>query len=194
MPEHHHDDGFIDGPTPGHVNRVPFAPSADLAVSGSQDASALPAAPPGWYDDGSGQRRWWNGTTWTDQYEARPRPGWYPFDPQRQRYWDGQAWADSYAPLAPQQTAVIAIQSRPGNGPAIASLVLGIIGFLLTPIPLGIGLIFGGIPDTLAIILGITGLVTRPKYMGAGTGPAVAGLILGGLAFLTIFLGAGTIW
>lgn len=181
MAEQQHPE-FADGPTAGHVIRVPVSPTV-----------ITPAAPPGWYDDGSGLRRWWDGTAWSERYEQKPPPGWYPFDPQRQRYWDGQAWTGDLAPLTPQQTTIVH-QQRPGNGPAVASLVFGIIGFLLTPIPLGIGLVFGGIPDLLAIALGITGLATREKYAGAGTGPAVAGLILGGLAFLSIFVGAGTIW
>ncbi len=28
----------------------------------------------GWYDDGSGRQRWWDGAQWTDQY-AEPQPG-----------------------------------------------------------------------------------------------------------------------
>lgn len=27
----------------------------------------------GWYDDGSGQQRWWDGQAWTDQFQA-PQP------------------------------------------------------------------------------------------------------------------------
>jgi hypothetical protein len=29
-------------------------------------------APAGWYDDGSGQKRWWDGTAWTDTYWPEP--------------------------------------------------------------------------------------------------------------------------
>lgn len=30
----------------------------------------------GWYDDGAGQQRWWDGQAWTDQYQdAPPAPG-----------------------------------------------------------------------------------------------------------------------
>ncbi|MGC0369540.1 DUF2510 domain-containing protein [Microbacterium sp. SLBN-111] len=31
----------------------------------------------GWYDDGSGRMRWWDGQQWTDQYQAPapPQPG-----------------------------------------------------------------------------------------------------------------------
>ena len=28
----------------------------------------------GWYDDGTGKRRWWDGQNWTDQFEP-PQPG-----------------------------------------------------------------------------------------------------------------------
>lgn len=30
--------------------------------------SGPPSTPPGWYDDGSGRQRWWDGTQWTDHY------------------------------------------------------------------------------------------------------------------------------
>ena len=30
---------------------------------------------PGWYDDGSGRRRWWDGQAWTDQFEAQSEGG-----------------------------------------------------------------------------------------------------------------------
>ena len=37
----------------------------------------------GWYDDGSGRQRWWDGTQWTDHYETdqtapTPPPGYAP--------------------------------------------------------------------------------------------------------------------
>jgi len=80
------------------------------------------------------------------------------------------------------------------NGYATAALVLGIVGFILTPIPLFIGLVVGGIPDILAIIFAIVALNKAPRMHNVGKTPAIFGLVLGGLGFISIFLGAGTIW
>lgn len=30
--------------------------------------------PPGWYNDGSGKERWWDGTGWTDQFKPAEAP------------------------------------------------------------------------------------------------------------------------
>ncbi|MDH5132875.1 MULTISPECIES: DUF2510 domain-containing protein [unclassified Microbacterium] len=30
--------------------------------------SSMAQVAPGWYDDGSGRQRWWDGSTWTDHY------------------------------------------------------------------------------------------------------------------------------
>jgi hypothetical protein len=42
-------------------------------------AGNIPAAPPGWYPDpaGTGRLRWWDGSTWTDQYSTPPQQGVY---------------------------------------------------------------------------------------------------------------------
>ncbi|MBF4618844.1 DUF2510 domain-containing protein [Clavibacter sp. VKM Ac-2873] len=32
----------------------------------------------GWYDDGSGTMRWWDGTQWTDTVQPPPPPGYGP--------------------------------------------------------------------------------------------------------------------
>lgn len=79
------------------------------------------------------------------------------------------------------------------NGFAVAALVLGICGFVLTPIPFFIGLVLGGIPDVLAVIFGIIG-IQRAQTARVGQAMAIVGTVLGGLGFLSIFIGAGTIW
>lgn len=67
---------------------------------------------PGWYDDGTGKQRWWDGTHWTDHYiDLREReielhtdaaattapagPGWYDDGRGRQRWWDGTRWTNA---------------------------------------------------------------------------------------------------
>ena len=65
---------------------------------------------PGWYDDGSGKQRWWDGMHWTDQYidlreqrtelrtDAGPaaagpaQAGWYDDQRGRTRWWAGRRW------------------------------------------------------------------------------------------------------
>ena len=70
------------------------------------------AAEAGWYDDGHGKQRWWDGTRWTEQYidlrerdielraDAAPAStvagqGWYDDGRGRQRWWDGTRWTDA---------------------------------------------------------------------------------------------------
>lgn len=55
-------------------------------------------AAPGWYDDGAGQQRWWDGSRWTVNVaplaRQTPQPGWYDDGSGRHRWWDGQSWGD----------------------------------------------------------------------------------------------------
>lgn len=99
--------------------------------------------------------------------------------------------------VAPQENPYAAYGSLPqlpdSNGLAVAAFVLGLWGFLVTWIPFFIGLILGGVPNLLAVIFGICAIV-RANRIGRGMGLAIAGLILGGLAGISILFGAGTIW
>ena len=69
----------------------------------------MATAEAGWYDDGTGKQRWWDGSRWTDQYVdlgdrhmelrtgAAPtsgpaQAGWYDDGRGRQRWWDGTRW------------------------------------------------------------------------------------------------------
>jgi hypothetical protein len=65
---------------------------------------------PGWYDDGTGRQRWWDGARWTEEFIDLREPhtelhtgaapvgtgaaaaGWYDDQRGRQRWWDGARW------------------------------------------------------------------------------------------------------
>ncbi|GAA2082125.1 hypothetical protein GCM10009840_17750 [Pseudolysinimonas kribbensis] len=116
--------------------------------------------------------------------------GWYPDGMGGQRYWDGARWTEHHAP-APAPVVVV---RQPSNGFAVAALVLGIVGFVLMGIPLFIGWFLGGIPDILAVILGIVGIVKARELGNRGLALAIVGLCLGGVSLLSVFLGAGSVW
>lgn len=63
------------------------------------------SASAGWHDDGSGLQRWWDGSEWTEQFQAEKvkmladrrastPAGWYDDGTGRERWWDGQQWAE----------------------------------------------------------------------------------------------------
>ena len=37
-------------------------------------AGAMPMSPPGWYPDGTGNMRWWDGTMWTEHRQPQQPP------------------------------------------------------------------------------------------------------------------------
>lgn len=138
-----------------------------------------PAVAAGWHlEPGTNRYRWWDGTNWGVYHDQMP--------------------AGYVAPVVPAVVAGIGgVGTGTGtgtNGYAVAALVLGIWGFLTTWIPLFIGLFLGGIPDILAIVFGILGIVRANARGGRGLAMSIVGLVFGGLAFFSMFLGAGTIW
>ncbi|GAA2009075.1 DUF2510 domain-containing protein [Microbacterium ulmi] len=80
--------------------------------------AAAPEA--GWYDDGTGTQRWWDGSRWTEHYaDLRERdielrsdavataptaPGWYDDGRGRQRWWDGARWTEASRFSGEEQT------------------------------------------------------------------------------------------
>lgn len=149
---------------------------------------SVPQVPPGWHvEPGTGLVRWWDGRAW-GVYQQAMQPAQVAqvaqvVPVQSSLYAAG-------APTQYPQYAAPAVQ----NGFAVAALVLGIWGFVTTWIPLFIGLFLGGIPDMLAIVFGILGITRAGQLGGRGQAMAIVGVVLGALAFLSIFVGAGTIW
>ncbi|NQX13798.1 hypothetical protein HQQ80_19395 [Microbacteriaceae bacterium VKM Ac-2855] len=82
----------------------------------------------------------------------------------------------------------------PRNSAATTALVFGVIALVLTPIPLFIGLILGGILAAVAVVFGVIGLLKGLARNGAGVARAVIGGGLGVLCYILMSFGAGTIW
>lgn len=101
-----------------------------------------------------------------------------------------------YYPPPPQATYPVAppYAQAPTNGLATASLVIGIVGFVVTLIPFFVGLFLGGMLNILAFVFGIIGVVSSSRLRGLGQGSAIAGIVLSCVAFALMFVGAGTIW
>jgi len=99
-----------------------------------------------------------------------------------------------FAPQFPPPFAPAPVHTLSSNGYALASLLLGIGGFVLTGVPFLIGLVAGGIPDALAIVFGILGIVRSRSVGGAGGVFAIVGVVLGALALCMVPFGAGTLW
>lgn len=143
-------------------------------------------APAGWHlEPSTGKYRWWDGANWTVYYEQMPMEA-----PRTQ----AQAFAAQPEADGRPVTARGPVYAPEPNGFAIAAFILGVWGFLTTWIPLFIGLLLGGLPDLLAVVFGIIGIVRANQSGGRGMAFAVIGVVLGGLAFISIFFGAGTIW
>ena len=75
----------------------------------AQQAQALA----GWYDDGQGGLRWWNGYQWTEHCLADPTQtssaaGWYDDGSGLPRWWDGQRWTEHFRSPAPAQATAAA--------------------------------------------------------------------------------------
>lgn len=122
-----------------------------------------PVVPAGWYPDATtGQRRWWDGTAWTDQYQPAPSAG--------------RGTAALVLGIIAIALAAIPGVSWVAFALAIIAVILGLVG-LRKPAARGrslIGLILGGIAFILSLVLGIVyavilfAVVTPTSDSGAG--------------------------
>ncbi len=85
-------------------------------------------------------------------------------------------------------------EGRRGNAAATVSLLTGILGLVLMPIPLFVGVILGAPLATIAIITGIIGVLNARRGRRGGTARAVWGIGLAVVTFLGISAGGGIIW
>jgi hypothetical protein len=101
--------------------------------------------------------------------------------------WGGSQFAVGPGGVPSGPPGDLAYRPSPSNGPAVASLVLGIVGMALLFVPF-IGVLLG----ILAVVFGYMGM-KRAEANGGGRGLAIAGLVLGivaaafGLLFVIVF-------
>jgi hypothetical protein len=84
---------------------TPELQPAHRAPAAAPTPGAAVAAPAGWYDNGAGQTRWWDGYRWTAHAQApRVAPqaaaGWYSDGAGGLRWWDGRQWTTHVHPAA----------------------------------------------------------------------------------------------
>jgi len=151
------------------------------------------AIPPGWYDDGLGSMRWWDGGAWTDQaYARQPANGSAP------GVAEGIPAATLPGSTATATRPVVASAPPSPSGDGVLSLVLGLVllvaaGYAL----LTVGVLFG-----LVLLVGI-GLLVRagaefrgeqPPWGLAGKvlprGPVRLGLVVAGLLLIMFGISA----
>lgn len=128
--------------------------------------------PAGWYDDGSGRQRWWDGTQWTDQFAAP---------------------ATTAAP-APATVAEPVATSRPKKPHVLSYIALGVaaVGFIFACIPGA--LVVGWILLPIAFILAIVALFLQGAKWPAITGliVAIVGTIVGFIVFFSLLATAAS--
>jgi hypothetical protein len=68
---------------------------------------------PGWYEDGSGGNRYWDGAAWTEQYAPGPPDGnpqspagWYPFIDDVFGWWTGAYWGKARSTRAGDRVSI----------------------------------------------------------------------------------------
>jgi Protein of unknown function (DUF2510) len=153
----------------------------------------------GWYDDGHGKQRWWDGFRWSEQYVdlnerdvelrtgAMPggaSAGWYDDGRGRQRWWDGSRWTDAAKYSGSEDSfAGVVVDGRWIHFGASSQQVAG----AAASVESGTGLLRRGRlgkPATARILYGPSGLIT-PRQLSQS--------IVAGASYLLVEV-AGQVW
>lgn len=139
--------------------------------------------PAGWYDDGQGRQRWWDGTQWTDSYQAATQPS-VPTPTSAAPYPAAAAFSTQPEGSPPPG-------STPKNFWGVLALIAGIVGILLAFV------MFGGVVGIAGIIFGFVGLAAVKNGMATNKGMNLWGIILSAVSillsiiFFIVYIGIG---
>jgi hypothetical protein len=155
----------------------------------------------GWYDDGHGMQRWWDGSRWTDQYVdlserdvalhtgAAPggssaAAGWYDDGRGRNRWWDGSRWTDATRFSGSEESfAGLVVDGRWIHFGALSQPVAG----AAASVDSGAELLRRGRlgrPSTARVLYGPSGLIT-PRLLPRS--------VIGGADYILVEV-AGQVW
>lgn len=153
------------------------------------------STPAGWYDDGSGRQRWWDGVQWTDQYAPGSDAGTRGASPMATPYVSAQFEAPRYAApryAAPQYAA-------PGYGPALTPVAprqpptLGFVGLGLAALgtalactPILVTFVLGALVLIAAFVVSLVAVFRK----NSAKWPSIVGIclsIIGGIVGAVVF-------
>ncbi len=161
--------------------------------------------PAGWYDDGSGRQRWWDGQQWTDHYApdaAASAPSSPPSSPSSEAspysppaapaavgYGSAPSGAGYGAPgtyRAPGGYGAVADAPKPMSVVGLVGFGLAVLGTILVLFP--ITMIFGWVLLFAGFVVSIVSLFLRgKKWPGiTGIGVSILGTIVGVIAFFVL--------
>lgn len=182
--------------------RGPFVPAGEGDPCDNRSMSDPRIAPPGWYDDGRGERRYWDGTQWTEHTAPLAAPAdqtaTVPYGTAPLGGADG-AGTDASADTTPYASAPAGVTTAgtPGRPPepdkvnvlGVVALVGAAVGFVLACIPFVQVVAFIVLP--VAFVLSIIALFLEGRKWPAITGliVSIAGAIVGAVVFAVVTLG-----
>ena len=114
------------------IKSNPIALTPGIFADIAKDENTMATAP-GWYDDGSGTQRWWDGTQWTaHQAPAQASAPQYPQAPAQQvaQYPQGYAASQNlsnYAPKGPRNKGLLVVAGIVGGVVIVTGIVLAVV-------------------------------------------------------------------
>ncbi|WP_292699699.1 DUF2510 domain-containing protein [Microbacterium sp. 69-10] len=146
------------------------------------------SAPAGWYDDGSGRQRWWDGSRWTENYApagdgaAADGPAASAGDLAAPAAGSDADAAPAHAPVAPASTA-------PAQAPTLGFIGLGlaVLGTVLVCIPNFVTFGIGSFVLLAAFVVSLIAVFKR----GTVKWPSIVGIalsVVGGIVGVVVLL------